>query len=391
MKLSGKNISATVAAVTVIILLFFNPFGNGKAEAVKLTFAKARKGELQYTISATGTIEPLRKYEIKSRASGNIIRMPVDSGSWVRKGGLICQLDATDEKNLLEKSKAELEVARQKLQKAKADLKRQEELFKNKFVSSATLEDYKLKLATAKAQYISARVNRDNSLRRFRDTYVTSPISGIILDKYVELGQIISSGTSSVSGGTKIAVMADLSKVYIKAYVDETDIAKVKLGLKANIVVDAYSGQKFSGSVIKVEPKAIVEQSVTSFLVTTRIDNSKGLLKPGMNASVNIQVEHLKGVVLIPYTAVQQFGKTSFVFVKKRGKIQARRIKTGKSNITSIVVVRGLKKGEKIVSGGLPKNRSRALIKEYYKNRKHRQKKGRRKRRSGRRMMRRIR
>ena len=357
-----------------------------------MTFARAKVGELDYTISATGTIAPLREYEIKSRASGNIIRMPVDSGTWVRKGGLICQLDATDEKNNLEKAKADLEVARQKLQKAKADLKRQEELFKNKFVSSATLEDYKLKLASAKASYVSARVTRDNSLRRFRDTYVTSPISGMILEKYVELGQIISSGTSSVSGGTKIAVMADLSKVYIKAYVDETDIAKVKLGLKANIVVDAYSKRKFNGSVIKVEPKAIVEQSVTSFLVTTRIDNSQGLLKPGMNASVSIQIEHLKGVILIPYTAVQQMGRSSFVFVVKKGKISARRVKTGKSNITSVVIRRGLRKGEKIVTGGLPKKLSKKLIGEYYKKRKGRKGNRRRRRRGGmRRMMRRIR
>jgi HlyD family secretion protein len=102
----------------------------------------------------------------------------------------------------------------------------------------------------------------------------------VILEKIVELGQIISSGTASVTGGTKIATMAELSSVYIKPMLTNRH-RPVKLGLMAGIIVDAYNKEKFTGTVIKVEPKAIVEQSVTSFLVTTRIDNPQGLLKPG--------------------------------------------------------------------------------------------------------------
>lgn len=362
-----KWILGGTAAAAAVFIIFGNPFSRKEAPGEGILTEKAKQGDLKYSISATGTIEPLRTYEIKSRASGTIIKMPVETGTLMRMGGLICQLDATDEKNNLEKAITELEVARQKLEKAKADLTRQEELYRNKFVASSTLEDYRLKLAVAKAEHVSARVNRDNAQRRFQDTYVTSPINGIILEKCVEPGQIISSGTATVTGGTKIATMADLSSVYIKAYVDETDIARVKLGLKAGIVVDAYSKEKFTGTVIKVEPKAIVEQSVTSFLVTTRIDNPQGLLKPGMNASVEILIEQVTNVTIIPYSAVKQLGRLSYVFVKNKDKIRVQMVRIGKSNVTEVVVLRGVRPGQEVVTSGLTKDQMQALLDDFRK------------------------
>lgn len=348
--------------------------GGGPKKKLQLVYSKVRRGDMTYTITATGTIEPLRKFEIKSLASGKVISMPVDTGSYVPAGGLICQVDPTEDRNNYENARAKYSVAELNLKKTAADLKRQEELFRNKFISSSTLEEYRLKLARAKAEHISARITRDNALKKFQETRVTAPISGIILEKNVETGQIIASGSYSVSGGTQIAVMADLSRVYIKALVDETEIARVKPGQKAQISVDAYSKRKFEGTVFKIEPKAQVEQNVTSFLVTVSINNLNQVLKPGMNASVKITTETLKDEILVPYTAVKtpparrrrrRRGKTTrrtYVFVKKDGKPVPRRVKTGRTNFVDTVIKEGLKPGEEVVIRGLTSDKIKELL-----------------------------
>ncbi len=384
-KFKVKHIILAAALIAVIFFVFFRG-SKSDIDVSRLKFAEVVKGDMLYSITATGTIEPLRKVEIKSIASGKIIRMHVDTGSYVRMRGLICQIDPTEEYNNYNKAKVALKVAKLTLEKAKADLNRQNELFKNKYIASATLEDYKLKLAKAKLEYVKNQVDHDNALKKYREAWVRAPINGTILEKFVEKGQIISSGTYSASGGTKIAIIANLSHVYIKAMVDETDISQVKTGQKAKITIDAYSDKKFTGSVYKIEPIATVEQNVTSFLVTVRIHNPKKILKPGLNASVVIQTEKLKDLLLIPYSAVKKIGKRRFVFIQRKGKLQPKYVKLGKTNFTVIEVKRGLREKMKIVVSGLTKKMVEEIMKNARKGRS-----GRRKGRKSRRLQRMMR
>ena len=136
------------------------------------------------------------------------------------------------------------------------------------------------------------------------DVTIRAPISGTIIEKPVEAGMIIASASGNVSGGTTLMMMADLSTMQVRTLVDETDIGKVKAGQVARVQVEAYPNQSFVGSVYKIEPQAVVDQNVTMFPVLVRLDNEERLLKPNMNAEVQVEVAQRQDVVLVPNAAV---------------------------------------------------------------------------------------
>jgi HlyD family secretion protein len=145
----------------------------------------------------------------------------------------------------------------------------------------------------------------ENAKIRQEDTDVRAPITGTIIAKSVERGQVISSPTSDVGGGTVLLTMADLNLVQVRTLVDETDIGKIQPGLRATVTVDAYPNRPFEGVVLKIEPQAETSQNVTMFPVLVRIQNQEGLLKPGMNTDVEIHVGRRDGVLAVPVTALR--------------------------------------------------------------------------------------
>jgi HlyD family secretion protein len=129
-------------------------------------------------------------------------------------------------------------------------------------------------------------------------------MDGTIIQKNVETGQIIASASANVSGGTTLLLMADLSEMQVRTLVDETDIGRIAPGLPARVSVEAYTGRAFEGTVMKIEPQAVVEQNVTMFPVLVHLANPEGLLKPGMNAEVEVEIATRRDVVTVPNAAV---------------------------------------------------------------------------------------
>jgi len=134
---------------------------------------------------------------------------------------------------------------------------------------------------------------------------VRAPITGTVIEKDVERGQVIASATSNVGGGTTLMKMADLNQVQVRTLVDETDIGKVQAGQRATVTVDAYPNRPFPGTVIKIEPQAETNQNVTMFPVLVRIANEEGLLRPGMNSEVEIHVGRRDSVLAVPTAALR--------------------------------------------------------------------------------------
>src|SRR5690606_22054075 len=162
-----------------------------------------------------------------------------------------------------------------------------------------------LEAANAQAQVVSAEVAVENARIAMDDTSVRAPITGTIIERQVEPGTVISSPTQAVSDGTILMKMADLNAVPVRTLVDETDIGKIQPGMKTQGTVAAYPNQPFEGEVLKIEPQAIVEQNVTMFAVRIQLDNRGGLLKPGMNAEVRIQIGKREGVTAVPTAALR--------------------------------------------------------------------------------------
>src|SRR5690606_355907 len=139
---------------------------------------------------------------------------------------------------------------------------------------------------------------------RLNDVTIRAPTDGIIISKTVEVGTIIQSASQNISGGSIIFTMADLSEMQVRTLVDETDLGKIQPGQQSRVSVEAHPGRTFSGTVLKIEPQAIVEQNVTMFPVLVHLQNGDGALKPGMNAEVVIEVARREMVTTIPNAAV---------------------------------------------------------------------------------------
>jgi HlyD family secretion protein len=261
--------------------------------------------DLVVSASASGAIEPILTVDVKSKASGEIMEMFVETGSNVRQGQLLASIDPRVPRNTLAQAEANLVVAQAQLANAQAALQRADTLYKTQSITEAEYETAKLGYANANAQVVRARTDLENARDRMTDTRLRAPLNGTIIQKNVELGTVISSPTQDVGGGTLLFRMANLDTVQIRTLVDETDIGKVQPGLAATITVDAYPNRPFQGTVLKIEPQATVQQNVTMFPVLVRLANPEQLLKPGMNTEVEIHVGRRDSVLAIPYSALR--------------------------------------------------------------------------------------
>jgi len=263
------------------------------------------KRDIIVTAQAAGAINPDTIVEVKSRASGEITELTVETGTLVRRGALLARIDRRVPQNRVSQAQAAADVAQARLRNAEAQLRRATELFASRAITEQELETTTLDVANSKAAVISSTIDLENAKIALEDTEVRAPINGTIIAKNIERGAVISSPVSDVGGGTVLLKMADLTLVQVKTFVDETDIGKLRVGLEANVTVDAYPNRPFRGELLKIEPQADTIQNVTMFPVLVRIDNKDGLLKPGMSANVRIGVGERLGVLAVPNAALR--------------------------------------------------------------------------------------
>ncbi|MEO7985812.1 MAG: efflux RND transporter periplasmic adaptor subunit [Gemmatimonadales bacterium] len=276
-----------------------------KVEQVAYQAVPVERRDISVSALAAGTIQPDTTVEVKSKASGEILQLLAETGQLVKRGDPLVKVDPRNARNLLAQAQADLDVARAKLSNATTQKNRSEELHTSRSISDQEYEQALLDYADARSGVVNAQVSVDNAKIQLEDTDVRAPITGTVIEKDVERGAVIASATNNVSGGTTLLKMADLNLVQVNTLVDETDIGKVKVDLPATVTVDAYPNRPFQGTVLKIEPQAVTEQNVTMFPVRVRIDNRAGLLRPGMNADVEIHVGNRDSVLAIPNAALR--------------------------------------------------------------------------------------
>jgi HlyD family secretion protein len=255
--------------------------------------------------TASGAIQPILTLSVKSKASGEILDQPVQTGDEVKKGQLLAKIDPRIPQNNLAQAQAGLDVAKAQLENATAQLKRSGALYQSKSITEADYDAARLESATAQAAVVTAQANLQTAKDAMEDTQVRAPITGTVLELNAVLGTVISSPTNDVGGGTVILKMANLDTVQVSALVDETDVGKVQAGMAVTITVDAYPNRTFDGTVLKIEPQAQVSQHVTMFPVEVNILNPEHSLKPGMNSEVEIHIGQRQGVLAVPNAALR--------------------------------------------------------------------------------------
>jgi len=259
---------------------------------------------MRITAEATGQVEPIRQVEVKSKASGEILRLHADIGDRVEPGTLLAEIDPRDVRNGYDQAQADLEVAQARVDISQAQLERSTELLQAGVITQQEFESQRLDYANSRASLVKAQTNLELAELRLSDVTIRAPISGTILTRNVEEGTVIQSASSNVSGGTTLFIMANLDEMQVRTLVDETDMGQIKAGLTASVQVEAFPGRTFQGVVEKIEPQATVQQNVTMFPVIVRLDNRQGLLRPGMNAEVETLLVERPGVLVVPNNAV---------------------------------------------------------------------------------------
>ncbi len=371
MSLKSKIITGVVVLAGVSLLVFkygINASTGHDTETGENRYKEfvVQRGTFRVDVSASGVVKPIDRVEIKSKASGRIDFLPLDEGDIVHKDEIICRLDKTDVQAEFDQRRADLDIAEAELKQVQNTFARRKKLFEKKLISVEELDQSELSVAQAKGKLVRARVALDQAQVRLDETEVRSPLDGIMLKKFVEVGQIISSGISNVSGGTAIAALANMSRVYIEAGIDEIDVGKVRIGQQAQVVAEAYPRRKFIGQIIRIAPEATVEQNVTQFNVIVEVENEKRLLKSGMNASVEITIVEEEDMLLAPVLALnptagnnQERGhdvtkgragrkaqKTRTALVKENGEFVPREVTVGRSDFKNAVVISGLQEGD---------------------------------------------
>lgn len=373
------------------------------------------QGDLVVKISATGIVEPNFKVEVKSKASGEVLSFPFEEGDWVKKGALLLQLDKSDEQRnvakastelssssakykkaetglLLQKTKydtdikssqSEIKTALANLKEAEDKLKRQIELFEKKFVSQESLDaaatlfkvnqenlvQAQTRLQTAEdsihditmkeneIELVQSEVKRseiavDEAEERLDETEIFASINGVIIEKLVEEGQIIASGISNVSGGTTIATIADMSRLFIIADIDETDIGSVKIGHNVQITADAFPNEVFKGKVTRIAPQGLIENSITIFKAKIEVEGSgKTLLKPVMSANIDIVTHQVKDTVYASRAGIRKDDEGEFAVVLRNDQPEKIRVNTGIKNPIHARIISGLNAGEEMILG----------------------------------------
>ena len=410
-----KKILVLIGTLILLTTLYLNKNESEEPSKPKFKVSKVTQGPISVQISATGIVEPNFKVEVKSKASGEVLSFPKHEGDRVKKGTLLLQLDKSDEKRNVDKAKSDLSSSTAKLKKAetalllqktkyKTDiktaqsevqkaifnlkesedkLKRQIELFDQKVVSQESLETsqtlYEVnqqKLIQAESQLqqakdsihdiamkeneielVNTEVQRaeialDEVEERLEETEIFAPITGIIIEKLVEVGQIIASGISNVNGGTALATIADMSRLFIIADIDETDIGSVKIGHAVTITADAFPDKKFKGVVKRIAPQGLVENSITIFKVKIEVlGKGRKILKPMMSANIEIVTDHVENTMLTSRAGIREGENEKFVMVLKNDKPEKAIVKTGIRNPIQVEIISGLNPDDEVILG----------------------------------------
>lgn len=404
-------LAAVLLAIGVIVWLVNR---ETKKPLPEVTTVSVTQGDITQVVSATGRVVPNFEVEIKGKASGKIISLPHEVSDYVQQGELLVALDPIDEARQVQQTRASLSalqervdqsrinlrVAQRDLQtevdKAQANLKaaearaqeaiakhdRLKKLFEGDFISR---EEYEAGITTsvqsrtdvqnaetrfnelktqqlalnarqqdvriAQSEAGASRVELLQAEQRLSETRIYAPISGYITSQTGQIGQIVASGISNVGGGTAIMTLADLSRIFVLASVDESDIGLVQQGQRVKITADAFPGETFEGEVLLVASKGVNEADVVTFEVKIEVlSPNKSKLKPEMTANTEIVISHKHDVLLVPSDAVSlQNGKTIVSVMGGKGRVKPRVVRVGINNGIQTEILKGLQPGEKVV------------------------------------------
>lgn len=289
-------------AVAIIAVAVWMLSGIKKERQISFETDKVKKTDIQNSITATGTIEPVTSVTVGTQVSGIVSKLFVDYNSVVKKGQIIAELDKTNLTSELNTAKANLSSAQSTLAYETANYKRYKTLFDKGLVSADDYENAELSYLKAKEAVATSRETVRKAQTNLGYATITSPIDGVVLSKSVEEGQTVA---ASFSTPELFNIAQDLTDMRVVADVDEADIGDVHEGERVTFTVDAYPNDTFEGEVTQVRQEATTTNNVVTYEVVISAPNADLKLKPGLTANVTIYTSGKQGVLVVPSKALR--------------------------------------------------------------------------------------
>ena len=362
-----KKLSKVWLLLIVIIIVAVAAWalsGGKKEQKIEFDTAAVASANIQNSITATGTIEPVTSVTVGTQVSGIVSKLYVDYNSVVKKGQVIAELDKTNLISQLNTAKTQLATAQSQLNYQTANYNRYKTLYQKGLVSADDYENAQLTYKQAKEQMTSAKEEVQRAQTNLGYATITSPIDGVVLSKSVEEGQTVA---ASFSTPELFTIAQDLTNMQVVADVDEADIGDVKEGENVSFTVDAYPDDTFTGVVKQVRQEATTTNNVVTYEVVISAPNADLKLKPGLTANVTIFTAERKGVLAVPAKALrftpqkETVGKMKIVDSNANAKnkvwtiegnsIVSHKVNIGMTDGTNTQIVSGITEGAKVITG----------------------------------------
>ena len=361
--------------------------GTPKEPKLPAKVGKAEVADIQVKVTEVGNVQPEVKVDVKSAVSGKVINILHRDGDSVKAGDVLARVEPDlNQAQSLADVKNALSAARIRYEQAKKNYEQDHSLFESGLLAGKQNRDSEAEYLSAKQEYEKTQekynlveksgIPINQSAEKFQGSNVVAPMDGVVLTKNVEIGESITSGVSSFNAGTVLFTVADVSKMIVKAGVNEVDIGKVRVGMPVKVTLDAYPKVSFAGRVDRIAPAVRLDDKVRVFDVEIRLDAQGRELRSGMTANIEMIGEKKPHVLTVPVESVFQRDEGEIVFVKKKidpkkiaeakkpakdenGKPQVdkdawkqffekRVITTGLSDNARVEIVSGLKAGDEV-------------------------------------------
>ena len=370
--MKNKKVWGIIAAVVVCVaIVAWLKSGGKKKESVSFDTAKVENTNIQTSITATGTIEPVTSVTVGTQVSGIVSRLYVDYNTVVKKGQVIAELDRTNLISELNTAKANLSSAESTANYELANYNRYKTLYDKGLVSADEYESALLSYRKAKEQVNTSRESVKKAETNLGYATITSPIDGVVLSKSVEEGQTVA---ASFNTPELFTIAQDLTNMRVIANIDEADIGGVKEGQRVSFTVDAFPDDIFEGSVTQVRQQATTESNVVTYEVVISAPNGDLKLKPGLTANVTIFTLEKNNVLAVPSKAlrftinemllqkdqtIEDCDASHKVWTKEDNVFKAHKVEIGTTNGVLTEILSGVSAGTEVltdfnISGGAP-------------------------------------
>ncbi|MFH0926311.1 MAG: efflux RND transporter periplasmic adaptor subunit [bacterium] len=293
-----------IIGILILFILIGGGFYLSKSKKNKLPqfrTAQIDRGEIASTVSATGTVKPVKEVQVGSQVSGTIEKIYVDFNDQVKAGQIICELDPRTLKAKVSQDQANLLIAQSRAKKAqfnlevsKRELERSNKLAQENLLSASELDKeqannnaLKAELDTTEAEIEQTEATLALSRINLSYTIIRSPVDGIVISRNVDVGQTVA---ASLQAPVLFEIAENMDKINILASVGEADIGQIKAAQSVTFTVDAYPDLKFSGKVLQIRLASTVNQNVVTYTVVVEADNPGRRLLPGMTANMEFEI-----------------------------------------------------------------------------------------------------